>query len=209
MKRNDPQEPPVVLPPLNPSIGPSNGEEIESSHLFRDAGEWLDRVMGTESYGAPRVFDLFTLLAITLAFALLLASLRLIEPLLLDDLETVAITLGMFVTGIALFQMALWGGKKPRLASLVAGPILWLLIFVALNLSRLENLLSPAYLLLGVFTAIFGIPAGYLGGAMVAGVFLLADFFRTKYLHKPKNGDPDNDDQIFAEESPTSEKLQP
>ncbi len=200
MEPKDPHKPPVVLPPLS-GMGPSSSPE---THLFRDAGEWLDDVLGGESYGAPRVFDLFTLLAITLAFALLLASLRLIKPLLPAELETVAITLGGFVSGIAIFQLALWGGKKPRLASLVAGPILWCLIFAAFTLGHPQNLLNPAVLMSGVCSSILGIPTGYLGGAMVAGVFLVADFFRTKYLRKPRSVDSENDDQIFADEPPAS-----
>ncbi len=186
-------DPPVVLPPI---------DTAEDSHFFRDAGDWLDRILGGESYGAPRVFDLFTMLAITLAFALLFAALRMIEPLLLSSLEIVATCLGIFVTGIGLFQLALFGGKLPRLASLVAGPILWILMAGAIHVfspATMNSSMNASWIPLVVFSSILGVPAGYLAGGMVAGVFLLADFFRIKYLKNQVSNTLQNDDKIFAE----------
>ncbi len=198
MEREDARQPPVVLPPLDSDdVAGARGK-----HTFRDAGDWLDRFFEKESYGAPRVFDIFTLFAITLAFALLLAFLRLIEPLLMEDLSSVAIIIGIFVTGIGLSQMVLWGGKQPRLSSLVAGPFLWLsilIVTVAINQNGARNLQDPNFIVFSVLTSVIGIAAGYLGGTMVAGVFLLADFFRTKYLYKPKQTVANNDDDVFKD----------
>ncbi len=196
MERKVAEEPPVVLPPLNPD----DRLEVDGHYAIQDTSDWLDRIWGGESYGAPRVFDIFTLLAITLAFALLLAFLRLIEPLLMEALETVAIIIGLFVVGIGLFQMVLWGGKKPRLASLVAGPFLWLAFFIpplVFNRNGVQHFADPTIVATVFFSKVLGIVPGYLGGAMVGGVFLLADFFRTKYLRKPKQTIADNDDEIF------------
>ena len=196
MEQNITQEPPVVLPPLDPA----DSLEVHGHYAIQDTSDWLDRILGGESYGAPRVFDIFTLFAITLAFALLLAFLRLIEPLLMVGLGNVAIVIGLFVTGIGLFQMILWGGKKPRLSSLIAGPFLWSAVFVSLlvfNSNSAQDLADPFFAAVVFFSKVFGIIPGYLGGAMVGGVFLLADFFRTKYLRKPKQVIADNDDEVF------------
>ena len=195
-----PAEPPAVLPPL--SIEP---RESAATKLIvsKNSEAWIDRVIGGDSYGAPRVFDLFTLMAITLAFALLFASLRLIEPLLLINISGVAIYLGTFVTGIAIFQLALWGGDRPRLASLVGGPFLVLGLTLAVEIwqptGRFVDFTPSVWLMRSVTALVFGIPAGYLGGAMVAGVFLIADLLRAKFLSKvsrPPNG---NDDEVFKE----------
>lgn len=172
----------------------------DSPDPLHEAMDWIDRVLGTESYGAPRVFDLFTLLAVTLAFALLFALLRMAEPVFPGSLPSVAVAISVFVTGIAIAQMVLFGSKKPRIASLLAGPPVWFAIGVGFNLWSSRQWADPWVYVILLFAAVFlGLPSGYLGGAMVAGVFLLADFFRSKFL-KPSANDTQssNDDQIFS-----------
>jgi hypothetical protein len=181
-------EPPVVQSTkLKPDYAP-----------LSELSKWLEDNLGTESYGAPRVFDLYTLLAVTLAFALMFACLRLIEPLLLSSLPQVAIALGIFVTLIAIAQLALWGGNKPRLASIVAGPAIWFVIALGLTAQNPRQFLNPAAMAGLLCSSILGVFAGYLGGGMVAGVFLLADAFRKQFVKPSKEEDePDNDDFIF------------
>jgi hypothetical protein len=186
-------EPPILTPPHLRS---------DSDGVWREWWESIDQVLGSESYGAPRVFDLFTMLAITLAFACLFAVLRLAEPLMPGELDEVAICLGCFVTGIAIAQIALWGGKKPRIASLVAGPICWFLILAGLNLPYASQWRNSWFYLGGLCSSVLGIPAGYLGGALVAGVFLIADFFRQRFLHAMPSQPADNDDAIFSDSAP-------
>lgn len=195
-----PAEPPAVLPPLS-----TEATEFATTKLIvsKDSEAWIDRVIGGDSYGAPRVFDLFTLMAITLAFALLFAFLRLIEPLLLINISGVAIYLGIFVTGIAIFQLALWGGDRPRLASLVGGPFLVLGLTLAVDIwqqaGRFVDLTPNVWLTRSVAALVFGVPAGYLGGAMVAGVFLIADLLRAKFLPRVSSPPTGNDDEVFKE----------
>jgi len=200
MESNDSPETPRDLPPLEPDKNlPS-----PASQSIRETGQWLERVLGSESYGAPRVFDLFTLLAITLAFAMLMASLRLLQPLLLGELETLTTAIGLFVAGIAVFQMALWGGNNPRLASLLAGPVLLFVLSVSFNAGQPAKLLDPRLYAAALCSSVFlGLPAGYLGGAMVAGVFLIADFFRCRYLRQPERSGQVNDDHIFGDDNTT------
>ncbi|MCR9295739.1 MAG: hypothetical protein NXI32_23725 [bacterium] len=187
-------EPPVVTRPG------SQGKFSEQP--FSEFSQWLEDTLGSESYGAPRVFDLFTLLAVTLAFALMFALLRLIEPLLLSDLPLVAISLGTFVTLIAIAQLALWGGNKPRLASVVAGPAIWFVIAMGLTARNPQNYLS-IFAMLGLLgSSILGVLAGYLGGAVVAGVFLVADTFRKRFVNPRRELPASNDDFIFQDKEP-------
>ena len=123
------------------------------------------------AYGAKRVFDLFTLMAITLAFGLLFGALK-----ALGANPEVFFGVTSYVTFVAIGQMLLFGGKSPRIASLVAGPI-------ALALTSL--CFSIWYGRWGIVEAVcslpLGVPAGYLAGGMVAGVFLIADALRSKF----------------------------
>lgn len=186
-------EPPLVLPPWAAEEHSANSD----AHFFRESGEWLDRVLSEKTYGAPRVFDLFTLLAVTLAFAVLLGSLRLMQPVLAGNLAVMASSIGLFVAGLATFQAVLWQGIRPRLASLVAGPCLLFVLIIVFGIRQPQELLDWSRYVQAFCTAIsFGLPAGYLGGALVAGVFLIADAFRQRFM-PPAQPQPANDDDIF------------
>ncbi len=134
-------------------------------------------------YGATRVFDLFTLMAITLAFAAMFAWLKFLAPILEGSPLEISLGVGGFVTLTALSQMFLFGGRKPRAASLVAGPVLLLFVaqvFIVPEFERYNNG-SPNLATLGVLSVLFGVPGGYLAGAVIAGVFLIADALRGRY----------------------------
>lgn len=173
-------EPPIVYPQVidPPRVGSSGGGiSVPILKLQSVVEDWL----GTSTYGAPRVFDLFTLLAVTLAFALLFAFMRFIEPVFPDTIPEISLALASFLTLTAIAQMVLWGGKKPRLASLVAGPINWILVAVILAVQA-PRLYTRLHFSLGVLcSAVLGIFVGYLMGGLVAGVFLLADQFRRRF----------------------------
>lgn len=192
------QEPPIVLPPLVPAGGATQSPpRRNASRASGPSSLWLLGRLGGETYGAPRVFDLYTLLAITVAFALLVAGLRLLGPLLQTNLEIVAATLGGFVSGIAIFQLALFQGKQPRLASLVGGPILCCLIAAAVWIDDPRQLWSFNWRLVGLLIGFAGLAAGYLGGALVAGVFLIADALRPRARSTASTA-ADNDVFIFG-----------
>lgn len=204
-----PREPPVVNlgePPVVVSTGRSQRGDypVYKPAALRPGHAHLDGLvnwLGSESYGAPRVFDLFTMLAVTLAFALMFALLQLLQSALFDSLEIVALALSLFVTGIAIAQLALWEGKKPRLASLVAGPVVWFFVSVGIQIFHL-SLTFPELILL-LIMSVLGFPAGYLAGAMVAGVFLVADVLRRRILKSADNQVAESDDAVF-EVPPTS-----
>lgn len=119
-------------------------------------------------YGAKRVVDLFTLMAITLAFALLFAAMKAMS---VPPIEFFAVT--SYVTFVAISQMLLFGGNSPRLASLVGGPIAWALTFACISIW--DGHWDTVEI---VCTLPMGVPAGYFAGCLIAGVFLVADQLR-------------------------------
>lgn len=191
-------EPPVLQPdrryrapdPNEPSLNP-----------FHEIHTQLDGMLGKESYGAPRVFDLFTLLAITLAFALLFTLLKFLQPALEFPLGDVVLTLCCFITFLALAQSLMFGGKKPRLASIYAGPIVWILTTILLSIINWRSILYDPSILAGpICTLLFSPFAGYLGGGVVAGVFLMADSFRKQIVRTDATDEEAEDDSIFEME---------
>ena len=189
-------EPPIVHRPGR--LGKSQPEQrYEGSLSGSEFAQWIEDTLGSESYGAPRVFDLFTMLAITLAFALLFAFMKLIEPLLQASLPQVALVVSLFLTFTAMAQAVLWGGKKPRLASIAAGPVVWLLTFLFVGMQAPGAFLTLTSVVGNVCLSVLGFPVGYLAGGMVAGVFLLADVFRKRFLSGNADELPVNDDAIF------------
>ncbi|MEZ6137617.1 MAG: hypothetical protein R3C53_22245 [Pirellulaceae bacterium] len=140
----------------------------------------LKQAFGSEAYGAPRVFDLFTLLAITLAFALLFGGIQFLKPALGEGTAATTAVIAAYVTGIAVAQLALFEGNLPRLASIIAGPVVWIIVGTSVGLLEGSAFISAA--LGALCSAPFGLFAGYLGGAVVAGVFLVADGFRAKFM---------------------------
>ena len=185
-----PEDPPVVMHKVR-QLPPPTSE-------MGDIVSWLDHTLGKESYGAPRVFDLFTLLAVTLAFATMFMALRWLAPAMNASLPACTMALGSFVTLTAIAQLALWNGEKPRLASVVAGPVVWMITAIGMLLPNPRVFLVPETLLGVICSSFIGIAAGYLAGAMVAGVFLLADAFRKRFLSGNSSApEPENDDHIW------------
>jgi hypothetical protein len=161
-------------PQLSPNAINNWQDNWQSSQVSQAA---LESLAGSKTYGAPRVFDLFTLLAITLAFALLFALIGVLAPALEISAMAVTVAIGVFVSLIGLSQMWLFESNNPRVASLISGPFA-LAVVTWLPISRASGSYDAVVgsICFGLF---IGPIAGYLGGAVVAGVFLLADKFRT------------------------------
>lgn len=165
----------------NADLPPRKSKPIEDPPIvvfksdFNDPLEQLWKAMisslSEPAYGAQRVFDLFTLMAITLAFGLLFGAMK-----ALGAIPEVFFAVTSFVTFVAIGQMLLFGGNSPRIASLVAGPIA-----LALTISCLGVWYGRWAIWEVVCALPFGVPAGYLAGGMVAGVFLVADSLRNSF----------------------------
>ena len=129
-------------------------------------------------YSVPRRYDLATLFAISLAYALLFGAMRIFNA----DPVAFAIV-ASFVTFVGLAQALLFRGKAPRVASAIAGILYWVigLIIVSilrgaypyLSVSRLWILLPGVWV-----TATAGSVLGYFGGVFVGAVFMFADITR-------------------------------
>jgi hypothetical protein len=86
---------------------------------------------------------------------------------------------GGFLATIGIAQAALFGGKNPRAASMLAGMVFLGIAFTAMeafaDFRRFDwqNLIS----MLGCICP-WGAVLGYLGGAVIGGLFLIADWLR-------------------------------
>ncbi len=136
----------------------------------------LMATLAEPAYGAQRVFDLFTLMAITLAFGLLFGLLK-----AMGAIPEVFFSVTAFLTFVAIGQMLFFGGTSPRLASLVGGPIALALTLICVSIWYGRWAIFEI-----VCSLPLGVPGGYLAGGMVAGVFLIADLLRSKFTQQKK-----------------------
>lgn len=153
------------------------------------AGSPNERPPRDAPFGVPRRFGIGTILIITAAFGLLLSLLQACGA------PTFAVWFVIiFVSLIGLGQMTLFGGDRPRKASIVTGAVcLPLMTSATVALFRSRPALSFETAL-GIFhSLIYGAGLGYLAGGLVAGVFLIMDALesqlrrvRSRRLIEPK-----------------------
>jgi hypothetical protein len=119
--------------------------------------------------GVPRRFGVGAMMVITTMYAVLFATIQ----------STPGIVFGfiaMFFTVVGVCQAVLFNGRDPRRASIVSGMIAGSLILpLAMTMSWQSFLGIPlfAVIILVIVYGLFGAPAGYLAGGLIAGVFLL------------------------------------
>ena len=121
-------------------------------------------------YSAPRKFDLATILTVTFAYAMLFGALTLAAGGRRDAAFMMIAWNGGFITLVGLAQPILFGGKRPREASQITGGVA--AIVIAFLLPDSTGFCALPFFLL------FGVLLGYLAGALVGGVFLVADAVR-------------------------------
>lgn len=170
--RQSNNDPPNYDPLEPPMVGWRSTKHVAPPHIYPvdPVFQAISSLLQEKTYGAPRVFDLYTLMGITLAFALLFAFMK-----ALGAAPEIFVSITCFVTLVAIGQMLLYGGNSPRLASLISGPIALLIVNVGLAFYYRNGAIEILCLLP------MGIPLGYLAGGMVAGVFLVADELRKKF----------------------------
>jgi hypothetical protein len=126
-------------------------------------------------YSVPRRYDLATLIVVTVVFSVLFAGLKLLKA----KPDAFLLIVG-FVVVVGLSQAIL--PKAPRVASVAAGSgffVIALIVGVVMEgmSVRLLNDEIPVFAFLG---AIYG----YLGGTLIGGVFLAADYGRKWAKHR-------------------------
>ncbi|MGD9633382.1 MAG: hypothetical protein AB7G28_23655 [Pirellulales bacterium] len=128
-------------------------------------------------YSAPRRFDLSTIMVVTAGYAMLFGGINAIfnES---DQAAGAALMIGVFVTLVGIGQALLFGGRRPRTASIVVGMILTTLFMISTTMffSRGRSVAFLPFML--VYGVISGAIYGYLSGVLVGGVFLVADHLR-------------------------------
>lgn len=121
-------------------------------------------------YSAPRRFDLATMFVVMIVYACLLG---LFVGLGLHDAIMFSI-LGL-LTLVAIAQPVLFGGRMPRLASVIVGGVVLPVVVVMMTF----NVDTPIAMIFASLSLIpLGAAVGYLAGALVGGVFLVADIVR-------------------------------
>lgn len=135
----------------------------------------FDPRYATGIYSVPRRFDLATIFVVTAAYSILLGGLS-----ALDATPIIKTVIAVFVTVVAVAQAALAKVVHPRGTSIIAGAVATSVIMWILMLG-----LRGHFVFSFLFATIVGVPFGalfgYLAGAVVAGVFLVADLLRGRF----------------------------
>jgi putative addiction module component (TIGR02574 family) len=131
-------------------------------------------------YSAPRRFDLSMIFVVTSVYAVLLAGMSALQfP------PAASLAVAGFITFVGIGQAMLFGGRRPRTASLVVGAVLYAVPMLIIWLMSGPRIYPGALILLSGTSAIIGgAILGYLAGVMVGGVFLLADIVRRRFRRR-------------------------
>jgi putative addiction module component (TIGR02574 family) len=125
-------------------------------------------------YSAPRRFDLATIFIVTVAYSLLFGGMTLLQfP------PVASLAVAGFITFVGIGQAILFGGKKPRAASIIVGTVIYGLSMLVYWIILGPRMYAASELLVaGTLLIIGGGILGYLAGACVGAVFMLAEFMR-------------------------------
>jgi hypothetical protein len=128
-------------------------------------------------YSAPRRFDLATIFVVTAAFSVLFASM---SALRLPPLFSAGVA--GFISLVGSSQALLFRGQRPRTASLIVGAVACSLLNLAAWMGSGFRAYATFQLWLGgIYSIIGGAFLGYVAGAFVGGVFLVADVLRGRF----------------------------
>jgi hypothetical protein len=159
--------------------GYAGGEWL--STMFRMADD-LSRLRGRPIYSVPRRFGMGTLLVATTLFAMLFAFLQWARARPEELFFYTA-----FVATVSVAQMVF--ERSPRWASVIAGGVYLPLSVLVIPMVR-GRPLWRIYVTLNIFELVaIGLLVGYLGGALVAGIFLASDYL-AKLVRKPAAPEP-------------------
>jgi hypothetical protein len=128
-------------------------------------------------YSVPRRFDLATIFVVTLAYSLLFG---LMSTLSFPPSASAMVAGFILIVGAA--QAVLFGGKKPRTASIIAGAAIYSVAMIAVWFANGPRLYSSWQILVpATFMVASGGMLGYIAGVVIGGVFLVADKLRNRF----------------------------
>ena len=160
--------------------------------------------------GVPRRFGLQKVMLMTAVYAVLFAVMAALE------VHPIAfVVIGVFFTGVAASQALLFGGHRPREASVVAGavlfPAIWFTTLLIVDWPSFLERIAEFILWYLAFLCFGCIPLGA-GFGYLAGVFSAAVFLVREHEPDEKPGEGLDDDpfapavaEVAAEDPPTQE----
>ena len=127
-------------------------------------------------YSAPRRFDLFTILIVTTAYAILFSAMNGLRfhPIM-------SVYVAAFITIVGIGQAVLFGGRQPRFASAVSGAMAYFIGYLCFIFLEPRWQIGFSTVTAIFASATFGSVLGYIAGVLVGGVFLVADVLRQRY----------------------------
>jgi hypothetical protein len=128
----------------------------------------------TKIYSAPRRFDLATIFVVTFAYSLLFGLMKAMQMP-----SEASLVIAIFISCVAAGQAFLFGGQRPRTASIVVGALIYIVSMAFVWFTSGPRMYPTGLLLIMLcYTIIGGAILGYLAGVLVGGVFLVADKLR-------------------------------
>jgi hypothetical protein len=171
----------LQLPPENFSIpGIAQAEDLYRHKLRKNNAPRLAS-WDTEAVGVPRRFGMSIMFMMVTMYALLFAFLK-----TMGTPPVWFAIIAIFITGVGFAQMAMFGSKYPRAASVWAGAILLPIEIAVLTIGYaiFIGAVTGENIFLSLILTIVCIPLGaffgYLAGGLTAGAFLLVELYISK-----------------------------
>ena len=147
-------------------------KESDVKRLALLAKTHFDSASEEDLYCVPRRYDLSSMFAISVAYALLFSILRgLSVP------PTGIFLTGIFFAVVGAAQAILFEGKKPREASIIAGGVagfIGVIVYAVVEVG-----MSPSTIISASMCSLVWCPlAGYFAGTSIGGIWLTADYLR-------------------------------
>jgi len=142
-------------------------------------------------YGVTRRFSLATVMLMMAGASVILAVMN-----AFDIHPAISGGFLLLCVATAIGQMLLFGGKQPRMASLIVGEVFSVVasfIGVAVFFDGPSRQRPAAMIFFVFFGAIIGPVLGYLAGGLVAGVLLVMDLTELKLARWRRVREPDDD----------------
>lgn len=134
-------------------------------------------IKSAKIYSVPRRFDLATIFVVTLAYSLLFGAMSAVS---FPPVASAMVAGFILIVGVA--QALLFGGKKPRTASIIAGAAIYSIAMLGVWIAQGPRLYSSWQMLVpATFMVASGGMLGYIAGVVIGGVFLVADKLRNRF----------------------------